>query len=136
MQRYTSTRETLFSYGYLARCLKLEKADRDINKRLLNDTFQDIAAFLGKPLEGFGYTRGTLSDELKEAVVIVFTNKHSLYKKAADYTYGDDMDDVLERKFDSGELDFDEFFDKFSSIPYEAQKILERLLEEEEALPA
>ncbi|HBG64861.1 MAG TPA: hypothetical protein DDW78_00100 [Treponema sp.] len=135
MHRYTSTRETIFSYDYLAHCLKLEKADRDIDKRLLNDSLQDIAAFLGEPLESFGYTRENLSDELKEAIVIVFTNKHSMYKKAADYTSGDDMDDVLERKFDSGELDFDEFFDKFATIPAEAQAILLRL-PQEEALPA
>ncbi len=184
----------LLNYGYVEKLFKLDAADKNINMRLLKDSFTDVNYFLGRPLilseyvecanvnhgrvylgafpvvsiekvcecrggkhialprksysfdaekqciifmpefdslhVQISYTAGfkteTFPDELKEAVLELFCKKHSMYKGATDYVVGDEMDDVLEEKLDSGALDFDEFFDEFSSIPYSVEKILKK----------
>lgn len=133
---YTSCRDTLLDYEYLERLLCLDRRDADINRRLLNDSFNDITYFLGFSVEEAGYTAQTLPDELKEAAVSIFLHKSTMYKKATDYEYGDNMDDILEQKFDDGILDFDEFFDEFSTIPLDAQVILLRFAENLKAVSA
>ncbi|MCR5607100.1 MAG: hypothetical protein K6F69_09855 [Treponema sp.] len=120
---YTSSSETLVKYDFIAKLLKLEKKDKDINMRLLNDAFKDIECYLNLDLENM-YNPMSFPEELKEAVVAQFIKKHSMYKRAADYATGDDIDDVLERKFDSGEIDFDEFFAEFSDISADILKLL------------
>ncbi|MCR5289687.1 MAG: hypothetical protein K6E51_06815 [Treponema sp.] len=71
-----------------------------------------------------GFRHETFPDDMKEAVLALFIKKHSMYKSAADYAEGDSIDDILEQKFDDGIIDFDEFFGKFSSIPYDVKALL------------
>ena len=49
-----------------------------------------------------------------------------MYKKAADYASGDDMEDIIEKKLENGLLDYDDFFGRFSEIPYEVEVLLEK----------
>ncbi|MBR1911805.1 MAG: hypothetical protein IJ828_05560 [Treponema sp.] len=196
---FTSSRETLLRYDYVAQFLNLNKEDRDIDMRLINDAFQDIIFFIGRDLafseysetkkirqkkmvlDVFpvteiinivaekhdapdnaaclidkseydfdsvkntiifknnelngkkvtvsyiaGFTQDSLPDDIKEAGLALFSRKHSMYKKAADYAIGDDMDDVIEQKIEDGLLDYDVFFDKFSEIPYEVEILLNK----------
>lgn len=120
---FTSSRDTLLCYDYVAGFLKLNKEDRDINKRLLNDAFQDITFYIGRNLD---FTAETLPDDIKEAGIALFTRKHSMYKKAADYATGDDMEDIIEQKLENGILDYDDFFGRFSEIPYDVEILLEK----------
>lgn len=123
--KYTSSREGLLNYSYVADLFKLSKLDKEIDLRLLNDSFKDIDYYLGFSLEYF-YTKENLPNELKEAVLILFAKKHSLYKKAADYEKGEKMDDIIEMKLDKGLLDFDSFFNKFSTLPSEVSMLLDK----------
>ena len=120
---FTSGRDTPLCYEYVAGFLKLNKEDCDINRRLLNDAFQDITFYIGKNLE---YTAETLPADIKEAGLALFSRKHSMYKKAADYASGDDMEDIIEKKLKNGLLDYDDFFGRFSEIPYEVEVLLEK----------
>ena len=123
--KYTSSKEGLLNYDYVANLFKLSKLDKKIDLRLLNDSFKDIDYYLGFSLEYF-YTQKNFPNELKEAVLILFANKHSLYKKAADYEKGEKMDDIIEMKLDKGLLDFDSFFDKFSTVPSDVCMLLDK----------
>ncbi|MCR5764314.1 MAG: hypothetical protein K6G00_13115 [Treponema sp.] len=192
---FTSSRDTLLRYDYVANFLNLNKADRDIDMRLLNDAFQDIIYFIGRDLEFSeysetkkvsnkklvldvfpvteiisltassdnaerlidkseydfdsvkntvifkneslngkkitvsyiaGFNADSLPEDIKEAGLALFSKKHSMYKKAADYAIGDDMEDVIEQKIENGTLDYDVFFDKFSEIPYEVEVMLNK----------
>ena len=192
---YTSGKETLLNYKFVASLLKLEKKDKAIDMRLLNDSFLDMCYYIGRPLdiqqyeekrsvkdlkaflcrfpvikilsvsmkvknrtvcldpkeylldkeqnciafadENYNgmeitvrYTAGfdakSLPDDLKEAGIKLFINKYSLYKSAADYAVGDDIDDVIEQKFEDGILDPDDFFDRFSTIPHDVLPLLDR----------
>lgn len=120
---FTSCRDTPLKYDYVARFLKLNEEDRDINRRLLNDAFQDITYYIGRNLE---FSEETLPDDIKEAGLALFSKKYSMYKKAADYATGYDMDDIIEKKIDDGVLDCDDFFEKFSEIPYDIEIMLEK----------
>ncbi len=123
--KYTSSKEYLLSYSYVASLFKLCKTDKEIDLRLLNDSFKDMEYYLGFSLDYY-YTNETLPDDLKEAVLILFANKHSLFKKAADYEKGEKMDDIIEMKLEKGLLDFDAFFDKFSTVPFDAGILLDK----------
>ncbi|MBE6353954.1 hypothetical protein [Treponema sp.] len=123
--RYTSSKDTLMEYKEIAVLLKLSKKDAVIDRRLLNDSFQDMCSYLETDLEA-SYTGKNFPSDLKEALIVIFTNKHALYKSAADFTSGYDMDDVIEEKFEKGILDPDDFFDRFSTIPADAERILDR----------
>ena len=134
-KNYTSCRETPVKYDYVAKLLLLDEEDRCINLRLLNDAFQDVKAYLDCPLDEF-FDSESLPKEILEACVSLFIMKHSLYKDAADFAKGDDMEDVLERKFDSGEIDFDAFFSKFSYIPGDIALLLDKFRESTALLSA
>ncbi|MCR5217515.1 hypothetical protein [Treponema sp.] len=123
--RYTSSKDTLMGYREIASLLKLSKKDAVVDRRLLNDSFQDMCAYLEVDLEA-SFDVNTFPSDLKEALVAIFASKHALYKSAADFTSGYDMDDVIEEKFEKGILDPDEFFDRFSTIPADAEAILDR----------
>lgn len=115
-KNYTSSRESLIRYSYIEKLLLLDKEDKDINLRLLNDTVQDVKSYLEIDIENI-YDFDTVPDELKVICVELFSRKHSMYKVAADYVSGDEMEDIIEMKIEKGELDFDEFFAEFSDIP-------------------
>jgi len=115
-KNYTSSRESLIRYSYIEKLLLLDKEDKDINLRLLNDTVQDVKSYLEIDIENI-YDFDTVPDELKVICVALFSRKHSMYKVAADYASGDEMEDIIEMKIEKGELDFDEFFAEFSDIP-------------------
>ena len=124
-ERYTSSRDTPLSYISVATFLNLDARDKDIDMRLLNDSFQDMMAYLDMEWN----EDEQLPEVLREAGVGIFCKKHSMYKKAADYAYGDDMEDIIEEKFDSGELDWDDFFERFATIPADIQAMLDGYLE-------
>lgn len=195
VEYFTSSRDTLLCYESVESFLNLNKEDRDINIRLLNDAFQDIIYYIGRSLEFSeyseikkvtknkvkldifpvteiikitvlsnnseiiinkseydfdsiknciilkkdtynkmkatvsyiaGFNKETLPEDIKEAGLALFSQKYSMYKKAADYAVGDDMDDVIEQKIEEGILDYDSFFDKFSEIPYDVELLLNK----------
>lgn len=132
---YTSSKETLIRYNYIETLLLLDKEDKDINLRLLNDTIQDIESYLDIDIENI-YDFDSFPMELKGVCIALFSRKHSMYKEAADYAKGDDMEDIIEMKFEKGELDFDEFFANFSDIPgdiaFELDVFKRKLFEEKE----
>ena len=115
-KNYTSSKESLIRYSYIEKLLLLDKEDKEINLRLLNDAVQDIESYLEIDIESI-YDFDSCPQELKDACIALFSEKHSMYKDAADYTKGDDMVDVIERKIEKGEIDFDDFFARFSDIP-------------------
>lgn len=126
---YTSSRESLISYGTIQSLLKLDRRDRLTDIRLLNDSIQDMSAYLEIDIEN-AWSEDNIPEQLKEALLSIFIKKHSMYKRAADYAHGYDIDDVIEQKFDDGRLDPDEFFAEFSVLPVDAEIILDRYRKE------
>ena len=122
--RYTSSKETLISYKTVRSLFKLNKRDMMIDIRLLNDSVQDMCSYLERDVES-AYSEVTLPQKLKEALLLIFIKKHSMYKSAADYACGYDIDDVIEKKFDDGILNPDVFFAEFSALPVDAEIILD-----------
>ena len=122
--RYTSSKETLLKYDYVESVLLLEKEDKEINLRLLNDAVKDIESYLEIDLESV-FDFETVPEALKEACFALFSMKHAMYKSAADFAKGDEMEDVIEMKIESGKLDFDEFFNRFSTIPVDVELLLD-----------
>ena len=118
--------DSYLNYSYVANLLKLKEVDYNIDVRLLKDSFHDIKSYMGKYFDR--YTASNFPDDLKEATLKLFINKHCLYKSATDYAEGDEMDDILEDKLFNGLLDYDDFFDKFSSIPYDVERILDKYM--------
>ena len=123
--RYTSSKESLISYKTIRSLFKLSKKDMMIDIRLLNDSIQDMSSYLEQDIEAV-YNEGTLPEQLKEALLLIFIKKHSMYKSAADYAHGYDIDDVIEKKFDDGILNPDTFFAEFSALPVDAEMILDK----------
>ena len=195
MDFYTSSKPTLISYKSIASLLQLNRKDKLIDIRLLNDSYLDVCYYIGRPLEvnryrqdykvsalkvclcqfpieqvnevyikinkksisldkkeytvdkknncilftdenyngktvsidySAGFNENNLPDDLKEACVKLFINKYSMYKKAADYTFGDEMEDIIEEKLEHGIIDADDFFDKFSTIPNDVLTLLDK----------
>ena len=123
-KNYTSSREVLVKYDYIAKTLLLDAEDKEINLRLLNDAFQDVKAYLELPIDEM-YNSENVPPEIKEACISLFAMKHSMYKDAADWAKGDEIEDIIEEKFESGKLDFDDFFLRFSDIPYDIALLLD-----------
>ena len=126
--RYTSSKESLLKYDYVERVLLLDKEDKEINLRLLNDSVKDIESYLDVDLESI-FDFETAPEVLKEACFAHFSMKHAMYKSAADFAKGDEMEDIIEMKIESGKLDFDEFFDRFSTISADVELLLDEFKE-------
>jgi CubicO group peptidase (beta-lactamase class C family) len=81
------------------------------------------------------FETGSISKQMTAAAIMQLVEKKqlsvsdSLSKYFPDYAYGDDMEDIIEEKFDSGELDWDDFFERFATIPADIQAMLDGYLD-------
>ncbi|MCR5613851.1 hypothetical protein [Treponema sp.] len=102
----------IFSFSYVQKLFALDKRDKDFAVRMLNSAQKDIELFLGYELED-----KEISDDIREAIIAMFMQKFSLCKSVSDYAYGDEIDNIMERKFIDGKINEVEFEQKFTSIP-------------------